>query len=318
VTPGMRTRFGLVPPRIGRPCALGIGSFDGVHRGHQTVIRILREVADGLDGPAVLITFDPHPRCVLDPANCPPQITTLDERLEQVGALGVDEAIVVEFTRELAGWPAEEFMRRVLDVMELRRLVVGYDFALGRARAGNLTWLREQGREDGYQVTVVAPVGVGPSGDEVHSSEVRRLLTLGEVRHAAVLLGRPYTLRGPVEQGDRIGRSLDFPTANLAVPPGKLVPARGIYAGWARDLSNDPSVRHLAAISIGYRPTFGKTELRVEAFLLDFEGDLYEHRLELELISRLRGEIKFASVDELVRAMRQDVIDTRRILSETA
>lgn len=312
----MRTRFGLVPPRIGGPCALAIGSFDGVHRGHQTVIRRLRAVADTLGGPAVLMTFDPHPRCVLDPANCPPQITTLEERLEQVGLLGVDEAIVVEFTRELAGWPAEEFMGRVLQTMDLRQLVVGYDFALGRARAGNLTWLREHGREQGYEVTVLAPVGVGPSGDEVHSSEVRRLLTLGEVRPAAVLLGRPYSLRGLVEQGDRIGRGLGFPTANLAVPPGKLVPARGIYAGWACDLSAAPSVRHQAAISIGYRPTFGKTELRVEAFLLDFEGDLYEHRLELELISRLRGEVKFASVEELVRAMHQDVAETRRILSE--
>jgi riboflavin kinase/FMN adenylyltransferase len=312
----MRTRFGLVPPRIEAPTALSIGSFDGVHRGHREVIRQLREAADSVHGRAAWITFDPHPRCVLDPANCPPQITTLDERLEQVEPLGVDEAIVVEFTRELASWPAEEFMRRVLETMDLRQLVVGYDFALGRARAGNLTWLREHGREQGYGVTVVAPVGAGPASDEVHSSEVRRLLTLGEVRQAALLLGRPYSLRGPVEQGDRIGRGLGFPTANLAMPPGKLVPARGIYAGWARDLSTEPAVRHKAAISIGYRPTFDKTELRVEAFLLDFEGDLYEHRLELELVSRLRGEIKFATVAELVQAMRRDVAATRRALGE--
>lgn len=310
----MRTRFGLVPPRIEGPCALSIGSFDGVHRGHRAVIQRLREAAGALDGAAAWVTFDPHPRCVLDPANCPPQITTLEERLEQVAGLGIDDAIVVEFTRELAGWPAEEFMRRVLETMDLRRLVVGYDFALGRARAGNISWLREHGREHGYEVTVVAPVGAGPSGDEVHSSEVRRLLTLGEVRQAAVLLGRPYSLRGPVERGDRIGRTIGFPTANLAVPPGKLVPARGIYAGWARDLSHDPEARHRAAISIGYRPTFDKTELRVEAFLLDFDGDLYDHRLQLELVSRLRGEIRFASVEELVRAMRQDVVRTREVL----
>jgi riboflavin kinase/FMN adenylyltransferase len=209
-------------------------------------------------------------------------------------------------------------MGRVLQTMNLRQLVVGYDFALGRARAGNLTWLREHGREDGYHVTVVAPVGAGPGGDEVHSSEVRRLLTLGDVRQAGVLLGRPYSLRGPIEQGDRIGRTIGFPTANLAVPPGKLVPARGIYAGWVRDLTVDASERHQAAISIGYRPTFDKTELRVEAFLLDFEGDLYEHRLEFELVARLRGEVKFASVEELVAAMHQDVADTRRVLSDPA
>lgn len=312
----MRTRFGLVPPRIEEPCALTIGSFDGVHRGHQVVIRRMREAADEVSGRAVCVTFDPHPRCVLDPANCPPQITTLDERLEQLDRLGVDEAIVVEFSREVAGWPAEEFMRRVLETMHLRRLVVGYDFALGRARAGNLTWLRGHGREHGYGVSVVAPVGAGADGEEVHSSEVRRLLTMGDVRRAAVLLGRPYGLQGPVEQGDRIGRRLGFPTANLAVPPGKLVPARGIYAGWARDLSSAPHLRHQAAISIGYRPTFDKTELRVEAYLLDFDSDLYEHRLELELASRLRGEVRFDSVDDLVRAMRQDVADTRRVLGE--
>lgn len=313
----MRTRFGLVPPRIDLPSALSIGSFDGVHRGHRAVIQKLREEADSVHGPAVWITFDPHPRCVLDPANCPPQITTLEERLEQVAGLGVDEAIVVEFTRELAGWPADEFMRRVLETMDLRALVVGYDFALGRARAGNPAWLREHGRHHGYRLSVVSPVGAGPGEDEVHSSEVRRLLTLGEVRRAALLLGRSYTLRGPVEQGDRIGRTIGFPTANLAVPPGKLVPARGIYAGWARDLTAEPTVRRPAAISIGYRPTFDKTELRIEAFLLDFDGDLYEHRLELELVSRLRGEVKFDSVDDLVRAMRQDVIHTREVLGES-
>ncbi|MGH7911769.1 MAG: bifunctional riboflavin kinase/FAD synthetase [Candidatus Dormibacteraceae bacterium] len=310
----MRTRFGLVAPRIEAPSALTIGSFDGVHEGHRVVIGRARAAADELAGSANWITFDPHPRCVLDPANCPPQITTLEERLEQVAALGVDEAIVVEFSREVASWPAEEFMRRVLETMRLRRLVVGYDFALGRARAGTVTWLREHGREHGYQVSVVPPVGVGKVEEEVHSSEVRRLLTLGEVRHAGRLLGRPYALRGIVEPGDRIGRTLGFPTANLALPPGKLVPARGIYAGWARDLSSAPEQRRMAAISIGYRPTFDLTELRVEAYILDFEGDLYEHRLELTLIERLRGEVKFEEVGDLKRAIAQDVVDTRRVL----
>lgn len=306
----MRVRFGLTGPPV-RPAALAIGSFDGIHAGHQAVLRRVKAAAGEEGGAAVWITFDPHPRCVLDPANCPPQITTLDERTELVGALGLDEAIVVEFSQELASLPAAEFMRQVLAVVPLRRLVVGYDFALGRARAGNVTWLREHGRQHGYGVEVISPVAV--AAEEVHSSEVRRLLTLGEVEHAARLLGRPYALRGIVERGDQIGRGIGWPTVNLALPPNKLVPHRGIYAGWAHDLA-EPRARQQAAISIGYRPTFEKTELRVEAYLLDFSGDLYGRHLELELVARLRDEVKFDGPQELARAIAKDVEDTRRAL----
>ncbi len=289
----MRRYFGLPEVRLG-PAALAVGSFDGLHLGHRAVLDQLVACArPGSLAPA-WITFDPHPRCVLDPANCPPQITTLDERLSLVGPLGA--------------LTAEEFMAQVLDAMELRELVAGYDFALGRGRAGGLDWLRAHGRGHGYAVREVPPFRL--DGDEVHSSDVRRLLTLGEVEGAARLLGRDFTLGGLVEPGDRIGHEIGWPTVNLAVPPGKLVPGHGIYAGWVRT----PAGEHEAAISVGYRPTFGRTDLRVEAHLLDFDGDLYQQHLELRFVARLRDQLKFPDAKALSEQIARDVETTREIL----
>lgn len=303
----MRRHFGLPEVRLG-PSALAVGSFDGVHLGHRAVLERLRTTSLEHGLTPAWITFDPHPRCVLDPANCPQQITTLDERLSLVGPLGVEHAIVLSFTRTLAALSADEFMERLLASMELRKLVVGYDFALGRGRAGDVAWLREHGLRHGYAVEEVRPFRL--DGEEVHSSDVRRLLTLGEVEAAARLLGRDFALAGLVEPGDRIGRSIGWPTVNLAVPPGKLVPGHGIYAGWA----GTPEGQHEAAISIGYRPTFDKTDLRVEAYLLDFTGDLYQQRLELRFVARLRDEIKFPDARSLGEQIARDVEDTRAAL----
>jgi riboflavin kinase/FMN adenylyltransferase len=258
-----------------------------------------------------MITFDPHPRCILDPSNCPPMITTLEERLELAAQLGVEHAIVLEFNRALAGLPAEDFMAQVLAAMDLRRLVTGADFALGRGRAGNLEWLRQHGGEAGYEVEAVPPVRV--DGEEVHSSEIRRRLILGEVEAANRLLGRAFTLSGLVLPGDRIGTDLGWPTVNLSVPAGKLVPARGIYAG----LAVTPEGEHMAGISIGYRPTFTSAELRVEAYLLDFSGDLYQQRLELRLMNRLHDEIRFSDMAQLSDQIARDVETTRRLLGGT-
>jgi riboflavin kinase / FMN adenylyltransferase len=308
----MRVHFGLPQERLG-PTALTIGSFDGVHLGHQAVLRTLVEKARERNLVPAWITLDPHPRCVLDPANCPQQITTLEERIELVGPLGFDHAIVIEFTRELASLSAEDFMGRLLASIELRQLVVGYDFALGRGRAGTIAWLGEHGAEHGYRLDVEAPFTL--EGEELHSSEVRRLLTLGAVERASRLLGRPFAMSGLVEPGDQIGgKVLGFPTVNLGVPPGKLVPGHGIYAGYALT----PKGEYQAAISIGYRPTFGKTELRVEAYLLDFDGDLYGERVRCEFVARLREERAYASAEELVAQMRVDVEDARRILAARA
>lgn len=305
----MHRHFGLPWERLG-PTALAIGSFDGLHLGHRAVLECQRRVAaeDGLG--VAWITFDPHPRCVLDPANCPQQITTLDERLRLVEPLGVEHAIVLEFTRAMAARSAEEFMAEILGAMDLRRLVVGPDFALGRGRAGNIEWLRRHGAEHGYRVDVVAPFRL--DGEEVHSSDVRRLLNLGEATEANRLLGREFSMDGVVMPGDHIGASLvGWPTVNLTVPPGKLVPARGIYAGRARG----PAGEYGAAISVGYRPQFEKTELRVEAYLLDFTGDLYQQHVELRFVAWLRGEARFANPRALSEQIARDVQRTREILA---
>ncbi|HKF76445.1 MAG TPA: riboflavin biosynthesis protein RibF [Candidatus Dormibacteraeota bacterium] len=308
----MRRHLGLPETRLG-PTALAVGSFDGVHLGHRAILERLRAIAAAQGLGSAWITFDPHPRCVLDPANCPPQITMLDERLALVEPLGLDHAIVLAFTRELGSLTAEEFLTRLLASMDLRCLVCGHDFALGRARQGDVAWLRRHGSLHGYAVQLIEPFVVG--SEEVHSSEVRRLVTLGEMEAANLLLGREFAMAGPVEPGDRIGRRIGWPTVNLAVPPGKLVPGRGIYAGWA----TTPLGVHQAAISVGIRPTFGKTELRVEAYLLDFPAaDLDHQRLELRFVSRLRDEVRFPDPESLSDQIARDVEATRAVLDRSA
>ena len=285
--------------------ALTVGSFDGVHLGHLDVIEHAVRAAAELKAAPALITFEPHPRCVLDPANCPQSITTLQEKLALIEKAGIEHAIVLRFDRELAALSPHEFIERLAAAMDIRRWVIGFDFAFGRGRTGNADWLRSHG----HAVDVIPPFKI--DGRELHSSEVRRLITTGEMEDANRLLGREYSMSGPVEAGDRVGRRLGFPTANIGIEPNKLVPALGAYAGRARAPEGD----FVAALSVGYRPTFGGTQIRVEAFLLDFEGDLYQKRLELRFVRYLHPDIKFATPDDLVRQLKQDVVDTRRIIS---
>jgi riboflavin kinase/FMN adenylyltransferase len=285
--------------------ALTVGSFDGVHLGHLDVIGHVVSAAKETQSQSALITFEPHPRCVLDPGNCPQSITTLQEKLALIEAAGIEHAIVIRFDRELASLSPQEFIERLSAVMDLRRWVIGYDFAFGRGRTGNTQWLREHGHE----VDVVPPFKI--DGHDLHSSEARRLITAGDVDEANKLLGREYAIAGPVEAGEKVGRRLGFPTANIAVEPNKLIPALGAYAGRARAPEGD----FVAALSVGYRPTFGGTQLRVEAFLLDFEGDLYQQRLELRFVRYLHPDIRFPGTDELVQQLKQDVADTRRIVA---
>jgi riboflavin kinase/FMN adenylyltransferase len=275
-----------------------------VHLGHADVIRrtVAAALAEGAQ-PA-LMTFEPHPRCVLDPANCPPSVTTLQEKLALVESLGIEHAIVIRFDRALMALSPQEFIALITPVMEVRRWVVGFDFAFGQGRRGNAEWLRA----NGHAVDVVPPFTL--NGKELHSSDVRRLVTLGEMEEATRLMGREYAMAGPVEAGDKVGRRLGFPTANIGIEPNKLVPALGAYAG--RAIAQEG--QFIAALSVGYRPTFGGTQLRVEAFLLDFEGDLYQQRLELRFVRYLHPDITFPNPDELVQQLRRDVVDTRRIV----
>jgi len=295
--------LGLPASPIGA-VTLTVGSFDGVHLGHVDVIRRTVAAAERDGAQPALMTFEPHPRCVLDPANCPQSVTTLQEKLALVESLGIEHAIVIRFDRALAGLSPQQFIDLIAPVVEVKRWVVGFDFAFGRERRGNAEWLSA----NGHAVDVVPPFTL--NGKELHSSDVRRLVTLGEMEEVTRLLGRDYAMAGPVEAGDKVGRRLGFPTANIGIEPNKLVPALGAYAG--RAVAEEG--KFIAALSVGYRPTFGGTQLRVEAFLLDFEGDLYQQRLELRFVRYLHADITFPNTDELVQQLRRDVADTRRIV----
>jgi riboflavin kinase/FMN adenylyltransferase len=266
---------------------VALGTFDGVHLGHRHVIQAALDAGST----ATVVTFDPHPRTAL--GNRVELLTTLERRLELIAELGVAETLVVEFTLELARLEPQEFAELLLRPIGTEMVVAGADFRFGRGRSGDLELLGRLGFD-------VRPV---PLVDGVSSTEIRRLLRAGEVERAARLLGRPAEVDGVVVAGDSRGGTLGFPTANLRTDPELLVPANGIYAGAAGD--------HRAAVSIGVNPHYGGDERRVEAFLLDFDGDLYGRRLVLELWQRLREERAFASERELVEAIAQDVEATR-------
>jgi riboflavin kinase / FMN adenylyltransferase len=271
--------------------AVVIGTFDGVHRGHRRVI----ETALGTGLPVRVVTFHPHPRVVL--GNFVEALATLERRLELLAELGVVETTVVEFTLEVAKLEPEEFAAQHLT--DAAVVVAGADFRFGRKRRGDLALLEELGFE-------VLPV---PLLEGVSSTEIRRHLHEGDVVEAAAMLGRPPELDGLVVGGDQRGGTLGYPTANLAIEPGLIVPAYGIYAGSAR-LDDGQSRR--AAISIGTNPHYGGEERRVEPYLLDFDGDLYGRRLVVELWERLRDEQVFDDEQGLIDQIAQDVAATRK------
>ena len=307
----MRVQFGLPDATEpgGAPVHLTIGNFDGVHLGHRRILEALVAGARAAGGEAVVMTFDPHPRCVLDPDNCPTQLTTLDEKRDLLERCGIDRLVVLEFTRALSRWSAEHFCDRVTaGFAPLRRLVVGYDFALGHNRRGDIAFLGAWGRRHGFAVEPVEVEVVG--AEPVSSSRIRRGLLDGEVATAARLLGRPYFLDSWVVHGAQRGTRLGFPTANLAITPNKCLPARGIYAMWVLVQGQWQQ----AATSVGYNPTFGGDHLTVEAYLLDFTGDIYRERLRAAFVARLREERAYATAEELSAQIAVDVEDARRQL----
>ena len=268
--------------------AVAIGTFDGVHRGHRRVI----EAAEAAHLRSAVVTFDPHPRTLL---GGPPVelLTTLERRLELLEAVGVEDVLVLRVDEALLALAPEAFAETVLRAIGTEIVAAGDGFRFGHGRSGDLDLLARLG----FDVRRV------PLVDNVSSSHIRALLAAGDVEHAAKLLGRPAEVEGTVVTGDQRGEGLGFPTANLAVPPDLLVPGLGIYAGSA--------LGHRAAISIGTNPHYGGTERRVEAFLLDFAGDLYGRRLVVELWERLRDEAAFGSEAELIEAIETDVARTR-------
>jgi riboflavin kinase / FMN adenylyltransferase len=267
--------------------AVAIGTFDGVHRGH---VRVLEAALSAGLRPAV-VTFDPHPRAVV--GGGVELLTTLQRRLELLADLGFEDVLVCRFDEGLAALTADEFAESILRAIGADVVAAGDGFRFGRGRSGDLDLLERLG----FDVRRV------PLVENVSSSHIRSLLAAGDVGRAAQLLGRPPEVEGTVVHGDHRGAGLGFPTANLDVPPDLLVPALGIYAGWA--------VGHPAAVSIGTNPHFGGSERRVEAFLLDYDEDLYGRRLVVELWERLRDEAAFGSEAELVAAIADDVRRTR-------
>jgi riboflavin kinase / FMN adenylyltransferase len=270
-----------------RPRAVAIGTFDGVHRGHRRVLEAARET--GL--PTTVVTFDPHPRTAL--GSRIDLLTTLERRLELLGEAAVEETLVVEFTLDLARLSPQEFADSVLRPIGTELVVAGAGFRFGRGRSGDLALLERLGFE----------VRRAELLEGVSSSQIRQLLAAGDIEEAARLLGRPAEVDGVVVSGYARGGTLGFPTANVLPQPDLLVPGNGIYAGWAVD--------HRAAISVGTNPHYGGVERRVEAFLLDFDGDLYGRRLVVQLWRRLRDEQAFESEEALIEQIARDVEETR-------
>jgi len=290
---------------------LTIGVFDGVHRGHQEIIKKLTTGAHTKEVPAVVLTFDPHPASVLSghEIKC---LTLPDERADLLRQLGVDVVVTERFTRELSTVTAYDFMSRLTRQLGLKHLLIGYDFALGKGREGNAKRLTEIGSDLGYTVEVVS--ALSDESGVISSTEIRKLIEVGNVTEAARLLGHLYSLHGPVIHGDGRGKTINVPTANIAYSHEKMTLAKGIYACWA--YLHD--TRYRAAINIGTNPTFtpDKQIPNVEAYLLDLHQDIYGEDMRLEFVARLRDELKFDSVDVLVEQIWKDVAVARELLVE--
>ncbi|HWV25645.1 MAG TPA: bifunctional riboflavin kinase/FAD synthetase [Aeromicrobium sp.] len=286
--------------------AVTIGAFDGVHRGHQELVR--RAAATGL--PAVAVTFDPHPTAVFAPDHAPRRLTTVERRVELLRAAGADEVRVLAFDREMAAWSPREFIDRVLCAqLSARAVVVGANFTFGSKAAGTCDLLREAGPDAGFTVDEVALLG-GPI--PWSSTRVRAAIADGDMRAAADILGRPHEIEGVVSRGEQRGRELGFPTANVPVDERFAVPPDGVYAAWFVRASGE---RLPAATSVGTNPTFGEHERRVESYVLDRDDlDLYGESVRVEFVERLRGMDTFDGVDALLAQMARDVDAARLVL----
>ena len=298
----MRLFHGTDNAEIQRPTVLTLGVFDGLHLGHQLIVRTVVERARAVAAVPTVITFDPHPRAVLHPESAPPLLQTLDQKVEGFGVLGIEQTIVVRFTREFAQIRADAFLRDVVkERLHAKEIYLGKGFAFGHDREGNIELLRRVSQELGFFADEVPEVRF--RNQRVSSSKVRELLMAGKVNLARRLLGRPYGVEGRVEHGAERGAGLGFPTANLR-PRNRVIPAHGVYVTgtliegqWRRSVTN-----------VGVRPTFAADmEPSVETFVLNWAGDLYGDVVRVRFLYRLRNERKFSSVDELKKQIEKDV-----------
>lgn len=283
---------------------LALGFFDGVHRGHQALVRRALADAERLAVPAGVLTFAPHPDAVLRPDRPVDLLTTESEKEERLGALGLQLAVVYPFTRELSAMPAEEFVRKILVCqLGVSSVVVGYNFSFGARGAGHFSLLKQLGEEAGFGAIVIPPVTL--QRQVVSSSAIRERLVAGDVEEAGRMLGYPYSLRGGVDHGEGRGRGLGFPTANLVVASGKLVPGDGVYLVGVTLPGSSSQVGGLAAV--GRAQTFSARTRQVEVHVLDFDGDLYGRTLEISFLSRLRDMARFDSAEALSRQVACDL-----------
>jgi len=303
----MKIFHGTENANIQKPTVLTLGVFDGLHLGHQEIMRTVAERAKAADAVPTAITFDPHPRAVLHPGSAPPLLQTLDQRLANFEVLGIEQAIVIAFDREFAQSPAEEFITSIIhDRLHAKEVHLGKDFAFGRGRGGNIELLRRMSAELGFMADEVPEVRL--RGQRISSSTIRHLLNEGRVNLARRMLGRPYGVEGVIERGVQRGRTIGFPTANLK-PHNRVIPKYGVYATaslvdgeWRRSITN-----------IGVRPTFeNEAEPSIESFIFDFEGDLYGDVLRVRFLHRIRDERKFNGIDELRAQIERD---TKRALN---
>ncbi|MEI7644684.1 MAG: bifunctional riboflavin kinase/FAD synthetase [Chloroflexales bacterium] len=298
----------LAPGIAQRPVVLTMGKFDGLHLGHRQLIGTALSRAHELGFLSAVLTWEPHPNVVLRPDQPPQLLTSLEEKIELIAALGPDVLIVAPFTEATKATGAESYMAQICAALPLRELWVGEGFAMGRGRAGDVPSLMVIGRELGFAVGAVAKVLVGDQ--PVSASRVRALLTAGDVTRAAVMLDRPFGLRGVVVEGDKRGQKIGFPTANMQIRPNHVLPADGVYACRVHlDGISLPTVTN-----VGVRPTFDGLRRTVEAHLLDWSGDLYGQSLLVEFLQRLRGEQKFSGIAALVAQIRSDANAARDLL----
>jgi len=309
----MRLFHGTDNAEIQRPTVLTLGVFDGLHLGHQLIMRTVVERARETGAVPTVITFDPHPRAVLHPESAPPLLQTFDQKIEGFGVLGIEQTIIVHFTKEFANLSAEDFIRDVvMDRLHAREVYLGKGFAFGHNRSGNIELLRRLGNELGFVAGEVPEVKL--RGQRVSSSKIRELLARGQVNLARRMLGRPYGVEGRVERGSERGHKLGFPTANLH-PHNRVIPRNGVYVTgtlidgqWRRSVTN-----------IGLRPTFGDaSEPSVETFVINWDGDLYGDVIRVRFLYRLRDERRFSSVEELKTQITRDVTRAESYFEHTA
>ena len=296
---------------MSRGTVITVGTFDGVHRGHQQVLERLCAAAEEHDALSMVVTFDPHPLRIVRPEAAPPLLTTAAEKIEILAQSGIERVALLRFTPALAALSPRTFVENILIAkLDMRHLVIGYDHGFGRGRSGDVDTLRAIGAEVGFDVDVVEPVQADDA--PISSSRVRTLLQAGDVAAAAHALGRPYSLTGTVVRGEGQGRRLGFPTANIDVPsPEKLIPHEGIYA--VRAALRDRFVN--GVLHLGPRPTFAGLPPSIELHLFDFDDDLYGRRVRVDFLDRIRDIAHFDSIDALVRAMAADCARARTLLA---